>query len=52
VRCPAGGFLYRNPNIRPERLGDLCATGYSSLLTGAYARNRKRRYRVTMDAVA
>lgn len=52
VRCPACGFLYRNPNIRPERLGDLYATGYSTFLTGSYARNRQRRYRVTMDAVA
>jgi SAM-dependent methyltransferase len=52
VRCPGCGFLYRNPNIRPERLGDLYATGYSSFLTGAYAKNRQRRYQVTMDAVA
>jgi 2-polyprenyl-3-methyl-5-hydroxy-6-metoxy-1,4-benzoquinol methylase len=52
VRCPGCGFLYRNPNIRPERLGDLYATGYSSFLTGNYARNRQRRYRVVMDAVA
>jgi SAM-dependent methyltransferase len=52
VRCPACGFLYRNPNIRPERLGDLYATGYSTFLTGAYAANRQRRYQVTMDAVA
>jgi SAM-dependent methyltransferase len=52
VRCPGCGFLYRNPNIRPERLGDLYATGYSNFLTGAYAKNRQRRYQVTMDAVA
>ena len=43
VRCPGCGFLYRNPNIRPERLGDLYATGYSRFLTGKYARNRQRR---------
>lgn len=52
VRCPSCGFLYRNPNIRPERLGDLYATGYSKFLTGQYAANRQRRYRVTMDAVS
>lgn len=52
VRCPGCGFLYRNPNIKPEHLGDLYATGYSSFLTGRYARTRQRRYRVTMDAVA
>src|SRR5690606_28518523 len=52
VRCPGCGFLYRNPNIRPERLGDLYATGYSRFLTGKYARNRQRRYRVVMDAVS
>jgi SAM-dependent methyltransferase len=52
VRCPGCGFLYRSPNIRPERLGDLYASGYSRFLTGRYAENRQRRYRVTMDAVA
>jgi 2-polyprenyl-3-methyl-5-hydroxy-6-metoxy-1,4-benzoquinol methylase len=52
VRCPDCGFLYRNPNIRPERLGDLYASGYSKFLTGRYATNRQRRYRVVMDAVA
>jgi SAM-dependent methyltransferase len=52
VRCPGCGFLYRNPNILPEHLGDLYATGYSKFLTGNYARSRQRRYRVTMDAVA
>ncbi|MEU7899553.1 class I SAM-dependent methyltransferase [Nonomuraea sp. NPDC049152] len=50
VRCPSCGFLYRNPNVRPERLGDLYANSYSSFLTGAYAANRQRRYRLTMDA--
>ncbi|MGJ6962118.1 class I SAM-dependent methyltransferase [Streptosporangium sp. G11] len=50
VRCPACGFLYRNPNIRPERLGDLYATGYSGFLTGKYAADRQRRYRLTMDS--
>lgn len=52
VRCPGCGFLYRNPNIRLERLGDLYATGYSRFLTGRYAEHRHRRYRVTMDSVA
>ncbi|GAA3447750.1 class I SAM-dependent methyltransferase [Planomonospora venezuelensis] len=50
VRCPACGFLYRNPNIRPERLGDLYAKNYSGFLTGTYAAGRQRRYRLTMDA--
>ncbi|MFC5813864.1 class I SAM-dependent methyltransferase [Nonomuraea harbinensis] len=50
VRCPSCGFLYRNPNIRPERLGDLYAKGYSKFLTGKYAANRQRRYQLTMDA--
>jgi 2-polyprenyl-3-methyl-5-hydroxy-6-metoxy-1,4-benzoquinol methylase len=52
VKCPGCGFLYRNPNIRPEHLGDLYATGYSSFLTGRYARHRQRRYRVVMDSVS
>ncbi len=50
VRCPSCGFLYRNPNIRPERLGDLYAKNYSGFLTGDYAANRQRRYRLTMDS--
>ncbi|MEV4563715.1 class I SAM-dependent methyltransferase [Nonomuraea sp. NPDC049419] len=50
VRCPSCGFLYRNPNVRPERLGDLYATGYSNFLTGKYAANRQRRYELTMQA--
>jgi SAM-dependent methyltransferase len=53
VRCPGCGFLYRNPNVRPERLGDLYAgTGYSKFLTGSYADARQRRYRLTMAALA
>ncbi|MFB9622963.1 class I SAM-dependent methyltransferase [Nonomuraea helvata] len=50
VRCPACGFLYRNPGIRPERLGDLYAIGYNTFLTGKYAANRQRRYELTMQA--
>ncbi|KAB8192247.1 methyltransferase domain-containing protein [Nonomuraea phyllanthi] len=50
VRCPACGFLYRNPGIRPERLGDLYASGYNTFLTGRYAANRQRRYELTMEA--
>lgn len=50
VRCPSCGFLYRNPNVRPERLGDLYSSGYSGFLTGTYAANRQRRYALTMDA--
>ncbi|MEV0158712.1 class I SAM-dependent methyltransferase [Nonomuraea fuscirosea] len=52
VRCPSCGFLYRNPNVRPERLGDLYSTGYSAFLTGKYAANRQRRYDLTMKALA
>ncbi|MEV0229440.1 class I SAM-dependent methyltransferase [Nonomuraea sp. NPDC050786] len=50
VRCPGCGFLYRNPGVRPERLGDLYATGYNTFLTGKYAANRQRRYELTMQA--
>jgi SAM-dependent methyltransferase len=50
VRCPACTLLYRSPGIRPERLGDLYAGGYSRFLTGGYARRRQRRYRLVMDA--
>lgn len=50
VRCPSCGFLYRNPNILPERLGDLYSKNYSTFLTGDYAANRQRRYRQAMDA--
>jgi SAM-dependent methyltransferase len=52
VRCPACGFLYRNPGIRPERLGDLYSDGYGRFLTGRYARNRQRDYRAVMDEFA
>ncbi|MFI6814881.1 class I SAM-dependent methyltransferase [Nonomuraea sp. NPDC050328] len=50
VRCPSCGFLYRNPNVRPERLGDLYANSYSKFLTGDYAENRQRRYRLVMKS--
>ncbi|NUT41076.1 MAG: class I SAM-dependent methyltransferase [Thermoactinospora sp.] len=50
VRCPSCGFLYRNPNVRPERLGDLYANSYSKFLTGDYAENRQRRYRLVMES--
>ena len=50
VRCPACGLLYRSPGIRPERLGDLYAGSYSRFLTGRYAQQRQRRYRLVMDA--
>lgn len=51
VECPNCGFLYRNPNVRPERLGDLYATGYSKFLTGEYSENRQRRYRLVMASM-
>ena len=50
VRCVGCGLLYRNPGIRPERLGDLYAGHYSRFLTGSYAKDRQRRYRLVMDA--
>jgi SAM-dependent methyltransferase len=50
VRCVGCGLLYRNPGIRPERLGDLYAGQYSRFLTGDYAKDRLRRYRLVMDA--
>jgi len=52
VRCPSCGLLYRSPGIRPERLGDLYAGGYSKFLTGAYARRRRQRYALVLDAFA
>jgi len=51
VRCPSCGFLYRHPGIKPERLGELYGSGrYSDFLTGGYAKKRRRRYRLVMDA--
>jgi SAM-dependent methyltransferase len=50
VRCPGCGFLYRQPGIKPERLGDLYAGSYGSFLTGKYARKRRRRYELVMDS--
>ncbi len=50
VRCPSCGFFYRNPGIRPERLGDLYSGGnYGKFLTGKYGRKRQRNYRRIMD---
>jgi SAM-dependent methyltransferase len=49
VRCADCGFLFRHPGIRPERLGDLYATGrYAKFLAGKYTDDRVRRYEVTM----
>jgi len=51
VRCAGCGFLFRHPGIRPERLGDLYATGdYADFLGGKYTAKRRRRYEVTMAA--
>jgi len=52
VRCPACGLLYRNPGVRPERLGDLYAGRYGRFLEGKYKGKRKRRYRLVLDAYA
>jgi SAM-dependent methyltransferase len=49
VRCADCGFLFRHPGIRPERLGELYATGrYAKFLGGKYTDKRVRRYQVTM----
>ena len=49
VRCAGCGFLFRHPGIRPERLGELYATGrYAKFLGGKYKDKRLRRYEVTM----
>jgi len=51
VRCPDCGFLYRQPGIKPERLGDLYSSGnYARFLTGKYSHKRQRRYRLVMNA--
>jgi SAM-dependent methyltransferase len=51
VRCAACGFLYRHPGIRPERLGELYASGkYAKFLAGEYTSKRIGRYEVTMAA--
>jgi SAM-dependent methyltransferase len=49
VRCAGCGFLFRHPGIRPERLGELYASGrYAKFLGGKYTDKRVRRYEVTM----
>jgi hypothetical protein len=49
VRCPSCGFMYRNPGVKPERLGDLYTKGnYGKFLTGRYGRKRQRNYRGIM----
>jgi SAM-dependent methyltransferase len=52
VRCPACGFLYRHPGIRPERLGELYRGKYGRFLEGKYGRKRRRRYELVLDAFA
>ena len=53
VRCPSCGFLYRQPGIKPERLGELYKTKrYKTFLTGHYSEERIRRYELVMDAFA
>jgi SAM-dependent methyltransferase len=52
VRCTRCGLLYRNPGVRPERLGDLYSGRYGRFLTGGYATDRERRYRLVMNAYA
>lgn len=50
VRCVGCGLLYRNPGVKPERLGDLYSGEYSRFLTGDYSHGRRRRYRLVMEA--
>ena len=51
VRCVGCGFLYRHPGIRPDRLGDLYASGrYAKFLAGEYTEERVHRYEVAMAA--
>jgi SAM-dependent methyltransferase len=51
VRCPSCGFLYRQPGIKPERLGELYESKrYKTFLTGHYAEERIRRYELVMKA--
>src|SRR4051794_10933521 len=51
VRCAGCGLLFRHPGIRPDRLGDLYASGrYATFLGGKYTDKRIRRYEVTMAA--
>jgi SAM-dependent methyltransferase len=51
VRCAGCGFLFRHPGIRPDRLGELYASGdYADFLGGRYTASRRRRYEVTMAA--
>jgi SAM-dependent methyltransferase len=52
VRCAGCGLLYRNPGVRPDRLADLYTGRYGRFLTGGYATDRQRRYRLVMDAFA
>jgi len=49
ARCTDCGLLYRHPGIRPDRLGDLYASGrYADFLAGEYTRKRIARYEVAM----
>jgi SAM-dependent methyltransferase len=50
VGCADCGLLYRNPGVRPDRLADLYTGRYSRFLTGDYATDRRRRYRLVTDA--
>ena len=52
VRCVGCGLLFRHPGIRPERLSELYSGRYDRFLTGAYSRNRRRRYELVLDAFA
>lgn len=52
VRCPTCGLLYRQPGIKPERLGELYEGRYDKFLVGHYGKGRQRRYLLTLDAVS
>lgn len=51
--CVECGLRYRIPALKHDRVADLYAGDeYAGYLEGSYAKNRRRRYRATMDAFA
>ncbi len=50
-QCPDCGLLRRFPAIKASRVADLYkGKGYNAFLSGTYAADRVRRYRLTIDA--
>lgn len=51
VRCPFCGFIYRNPTVRPDRLGDLYSKNYAkNLLSDDHIQWRLRHYHSFLQA--